>query len=1202
MPKSSYPNKIDSSVELPIVRNNVTEINAEFINSLRDAIIQIEKTLGINPQGNSTVSERISSVIDQSGEIRKEAFDKAGVIYGPITNDVISKVAAIEESKLRLDFPTRLIQSEVTLLKTELENFINIIEEISAKLSSHINTLSESRHNTNNISVSTLSNTASDTSTSGFAGGSLTEALEDIYNKHILFSGSATQASNSHNASQVYFNNSSVSDLIQTTDVQTAIETLADQKTNSLKTNVFHTNANGIIRKAKYFDLINNVDGKLKLDFTSVSYSATTSQRQVITLITPTATLYEIEKFDILEISSGVSEEDDKQYLIVDFEVTTELLSVTILGGTKNDSGVNSQIRILKNPYEYSNENAYNTVVRPRYNRTNTPDIIVAHPNSATIITQNIAVEKISTTKANIGLEIDGTSYDIPIYNPARGTTNTLDEIIFNFNEYCSDNKIPVFAYKYRDISCNEIAISHIIPTWLDSSVNRYIKATLASSNDASSEFGISNLIDVEIYGNYGNAVLINGNIISDNNSFITYSDSDLSLVIGGNTILFSVLNPIAEGIKIGNLCYVEGNGLYRVSLVLEDRIILDDQGDTFSSALSENDRVFIYKGTVSLEELEFSEIVGPDGSLILDIFMTENLEYGYNIRATIESSLINSSFYGIIKDISKNYLTSGTDIISISSSGLVTVNDGVSTSSGDQIYSSGEYIIRTPSGSSFYKLEALNGPLLTTSLSVNINGFDELPENLIHLSRCVYSTSFGFIIGDSSFGIPTLTDKRPSGTLNEVNVSSSLIEKYITGPRSELRDDGTLSGLDFYITGNTTTNCLLSINPGFYYNSGIRYKFDGIENLPVVHDGTSFYVAFDKNGCLKVGNEISDPIGSGMISPFYGDKVTYLAYMIVRTGGSIVEVDLRKNISFIDKKIDQIIVAKESGAGHFTDVKDAVNYARYYKMFNKSDYIPSILIKNGTYEINERIILDFDVEISGSGPSTVLVQGNDIVSSSFTEEMLSLNYLSAMFLIGSDNDALANQSLNINNGIRITNMKLKTSNDYDSATNSNFNFFILITQGIIDNEETKIFKFDNIVFEGSSSMLETDDNTSGLLNGVRQIIPIGFGLASDSPGISPTIYGNLMVESCIFRYVGSGWTTIGGIISKAGSYTIKDISIFGNIIKNASPANSRVSTGEYNIFDSSVNYSMSGFTYPTLSSVTLTMENISVAGNALAD
>ena len=42
--KSNYPNQIDTNKEIPVVRDNITEISSDVINSLRSAIINIEKT------------------------------------------------------------------------------------------------------------------------------------------------------------------------------------------------------------------------------------------------------------------------------------------------------------------------------------------------------------------------------------------------------------------------------------------------------------------------------------------------------------------------------------------------------------------------------------------------------------------------------------------------------------------------------------------------------------------------------------------------------------------------------------------------------------------------------------------------------------------------------------------------------------------------------------------------------------------------------------------------------------------------------------------------------------------------------------------------------------------------------------------------------------------------------------------------------
>jgi hypothetical protein len=99
MGRSKYPEKYDTSVEIPQIRGNIHEIGVDVLNSIRSAILQIEHTLGINPQGSltNTVSDRLSKSLDANGNIRKEAFDKAGVLYGPISNESVAKTAAIEE-------------------------------------------------------------------------------------------------------------------------------------------------------------------------------------------------------------------------------------------------------------------------------------------------------------------------------------------------------------------------------------------------------------------------------------------------------------------------------------------------------------------------------------------------------------------------------------------------------------------------------------------------------------------------------------------------------------------------------------------------------------------------------------------------------------------------------------------------------------------------------------------------------------------------------------------------------------------------------------------------------------------------------------------------------------------------------------------------------------------------------------------------
>ena len=67
---SVYPDQLDTDLEISRVDNNVTEVGADSINAIRDAVFVIESTMGLSPQGNKTsLAERISVSIDSNGNL-----------------------------------------------------------------------------------------------------------------------------------------------------------------------------------------------------------------------------------------------------------------------------------------------------------------------------------------------------------------------------------------------------------------------------------------------------------------------------------------------------------------------------------------------------------------------------------------------------------------------------------------------------------------------------------------------------------------------------------------------------------------------------------------------------------------------------------------------------------------------------------------------------------------------------------------------------------------------------------------------------------------------------------------------------------------------------------------------------------------------------------------------------------------------------
>jgi len=187
MPKSNYPNKLDTSIEIPKVRDNVTEIGSDVLNSLRSAIFNIERTLGVNPQGvaGQTLASRLSNLIDENGSIKKEALLKAGILNGPVSGKDISKTAGIEEFKLNLDYPTQLLQDEISIANTKIDQFIKALEELNRIISIHVDLRATNRHGALAITVNDAELTPSDVALADIQAQDLQSFIESLFNSHI---------------------------------------------------------------------------------------------------------------------------------------------------------------------------------------------------------------------------------------------------------------------------------------------------------------------------------------------------------------------------------------------------------------------------------------------------------------------------------------------------------------------------------------------------------------------------------------------------------------------------------------------------------------------------------------------------------------------------------------------------------------------------------------------------------------------------------------------------------------------------------------------------------------------------------------------------------------------------------------------------------------------------------------------------------
>jgi len=507
MGKSKYPEKYDTSIEIPVIRGNINELSVDYINSLRSALLQIQHTLGIMPQGAAigTVADRLSKSLDSSGSIKKEALDSAGVIYGPITNDNISKVAAIDEAKLKLDFPTKILQTEYSLLNSKLNEVITDLEEVISKLGSHVYVDAVNRHSGKSIKISEILVTPSDLAIAELAVTNAQDAIEAIFSKHINYSGAnISSENNSHLSKQIFFDNTSVADDILGSDLQTVVEELVPISRNSQikHQNIFHSNGylrSGLISLAK---TSTSIASDISVVFFKSNISDT-NRKTKITLTSPQE-VFDIKEYNYisLNLSSGTF-----YYIISDIEFDSSNLvqSIYIYGSIDEDSTGSSVISIFKSENAPTSAWGLATTIVESPSLLSANILKIADPNSPGAVSIGFKTNAITSANRYIGLEVSGKLYQINCYNNLKDY-QTIDSVISTMNESLTESGAPALAYKVPGVETDQLEIAIVLNI---KEKDSYLK--LYRIDDAIDLIGFSKYEDIEIYPTTGNLHVING-------------------------------------------------------------------------------------------------------------------------------------------------------------------------------------------------------------------------------------------------------------------------------------------------------------------------------------------------------------------------------------------------------------------------------------------------------------------------------------------------------------------------------------------------------------------------------------------------------------------------------------------------------------------------------------------------------------------
>ena len=1133
MSKSNYPNKLDTSVEIPVVRDNITEIGSDVLNGLRAAIFNIERTLGLNPHGSSggTVSSRLSNVLDENGNILPEALDKAGLLSGPVTNSDVSKSAAISENKLRLDFPTSLLQNEISTIDNRISLIIESLEELNRLLSSHIHPEATNRHKAKAVTVEAATPPGSSSASTSVQSGTVQDALEDIYSSHVNYSGeSIGQSNRSHTGLQIFYDNQYNSDLIPSSSVQGAIDDLANIEGVGLRSSVLNLNSNGIIRTGDVYSAADGTqDSKALIDPSDISYSKSNgSSTMVVALSSEPESEFEIKPFDTLEIINSPFEEDNKDFIIssVVFSGPNKVQSVTIFGGPKNEYTPGTSGIIKRSPYSIYNENSLNCAIRPRTGFSNTPIVQVANPNSSTVISSGIRASNIQAGLSDtLAIDIDESgAIEIPVHN-AVYPVQTIDTIISTINQYCVDNNLNIFAYKLRSLKCYEIAISHNMPNDAADITARTLRVVDASSNDAAEALGFEYLKDRLVEGQAGNSFHINGRILESIGSLKKYGSEIATIRSGTNEIAFSPPSIITDGVRVGDICVIEGssvsqdNGSYAVRSVEDDKVTLYSSGSVLSGSLEDASAVFFIGSAAPISELEFITPLGPstDATMMIDIFLDENSNIFYHKRMDILGHLTSGNFYASVTDVTNNFITNDSEFtLTITPSGAASIREEPGFPSGPDTFvgSTGTYKIYSSNKMSYITLDvyipnSAISPFGAADITATLFGYSEVPDSNLHLSRAMYSPKFGSVLEDFSLGLSgegvfRITDKRVSGTIDDTIIAPTLLERYIQGPRNELRGSGVIrdTRVDSVSDNGDGATCSITIDPGVLVVNGVRFEYLGVENLSYNYTNgatNNFYIAVDGNGCLLVANEVDPASGTNYISPFSERNVAHIGF--VDMGGPEI-IDLRLFVDHIDyKALSEVSVSNDQRFGHFTDIKSAVDYCRESSKLFPDSGTPGILIHQGVHEISERLEIDFDIKIRGSGPGSIIKRS---ASFNLTESSIILqDKAGVMILVGKDAET------NIDRGVTIEDITFEGTEGQGVVGGS----FITVRHNIntTGNSNSSSFVFNRLKFIAASDYLIDVDPTVGLPN--QMPFHIGYGAGG--------LYQNIIISNCYFYKVG---------------------------------------------------------------------------------
>lgn len=1171
MSKTKYPNQIDTPSELPIVRDNIFEIGSDAINSLRSAIIQIEKTLGINPQGSVglTVGDRISQSLDSSGNIRREALDIAGIVSGPIFDDQVSDVAGIKEVKLKLDFPTKILQSEISYISSLIDEIQRQTEEISSKLSAHLSPDASNRHAAKAISTTAIANTTSTSGIKELPASNVQGALESIFSSHINYDGTGiSSTNNSHLAKQIYYDNSITQD-ISSSNVQGAIEEVSGFLTKGIERHqdIFHSN--GFSKTAFIFDKNNSTYGTLLSDNSTVSISQNLGEKPYFEINLDSMIPVPAEGIgigDIIELTvNGVT----KEYQI--YQIQNDPYSGDITGfwlfGVFFTTETSIGTKIFLKRHRSYNSIGILASNRENYGLSSSNIIQIINPDAPFIVSSGLNSAEINSSNRYFNIKIDGTSYSFDVYSFAS-SIQSLDSIIKSINETVDQLGLPILAYRINlEDGGSELVIAHNL-----SSTDHLTGSLEVVRVDGSIDsLGLSSYESKVIYGQPGSSYYIDGSKYTG-----LFKKLDLTgfNIDGGSRLISSGALGIdftSYGIKKSDIVNIIDSDVksYEVVSISSSYITLSSRQlpSGFSYSSIGTARVIVYDSSIGADSFEFLNVGVVDGSLgvgasLLEIFLDGNRSLNLNLILEQESELfVDKSVYSVLDFYNPEGLTSVAINFENTTDGCVEVwlegNADRKKIVGDFNYLSLKSNVKNFSceiyiqdKSALYNYAAGVGGSFTRKLypSEGIN-----KENNLVIANVHYSNFIGKF--DGGIGGALFVSKLNIGNFEEKDISNTLKNILAERPVKELRNSGFIFGLEATevsgLDGYTSGIYLVTISDGICYVDGRRFEITGGTAIYSGVDAATYdklYVGVNTYG--KIVFAAPDP---NCLYPWEEEDILLIA-TIENDGYSFNIIDQRLFINSLDLKLlNSISVSPQPGMGHFSDFNKALKYAKRFSQVYTKAGTPELYLKSGLHKvyledttsltladwfldlnnsnstsrknyynnlIKNGIFIDFPISIRGEGSSSVVEIVYKLTAS---DQTVSLS--SGIFVAGSGfntgNTSATNSHTSVSSGkVSLSNFYMQEGwislSDVVFSENVRFEINNIIFNNLSESTANKtIFYIGTNLYSGVV-LSEVDDLTNAKGNiTIRNCSFISSGNVKIYPDTTPSRYYYISIINC---------------------------------------------------------------------------------------